>query len=353
MSKFLWLLILSCCLVLGLTNCQELPSERQLDQWQHQAITLNQSITKTIADQNRTNQDQEWQLVIQGQIQQSQQNLTLKLSDLKKLPSQEIKTREPHNTEDIAAIKTFKGVTVASLLAKSGVAAEVKEVTFLSSNNYRVTVELEDLRNYPILLAWDRDAQPLTRSQGGPLYLVFPYTDYPELPAKYSDAYWAFYVTDMVVGNEPINLKVDSKPYDVGSRSFDRASLDTMPQTTITESVGYKLGWPAGKIKLRGVRLRDLMAQANLNFSDRGRMIVRSKSSLSSDRSEPVQLSAAEVVNCDIILATKWGEQEQPIPSKMGGPMTLAFSSNCQNNVTLSPKNNQHWATFVERIEVN
>lgn len=350
MSKFLWLFLLSCCLVLGLTNCQEQPDVVQLDQWRQQAIALNQSITETVADQNQNAKNQEWQVVIQGQ---TQQKLTLKLSELKKLSNQEIKTIEPHNTEDPGAIKTFKGIAISTLLNKSGIAADVKEVTFLSSDNYRVTLELEDLRNYPILLAWDRDGKPLTRSQGGPLYLVFPYSDYPELSTKYFNAYWAFYVTDLIVGNESVNLKVDSKRFNVSNQNFDLSDLDDLPQTTIEEPVGYKIGWPAGKIKFKGVRLRDLLAKTNLNLSDQSKVVVKGKSSVSSDRSEPVRLPASEVTNCDIILATKWGEQEQPIPSKMGGPLTLAFSSNCRNNVTLSPKNNQYWATLVEKVEID
>ncbi len=349
MGRFLGLLILSCCLVLGLANCQEQPSATQLDRWRQQAIVLNQSIVQTIADQKKDSQAQEWYLTIQGQVQKRS---VWKLSELQKLSKQEIKTTNPHNTENREAIQTLQGIAVSQLLEKSAVDPDVKEVTFLSSNNYRVTVSLEDLQKYPILLAWARDGKPLTRSEGGPLYLVFPYSNYPELPDKYSDAFWAFYVTDMVVGNEAINVKVDITPFDVESKVFDRNALDSLPQTTIEETVGYKFGWPVGKVKLTGVKLRDVISRANISLTAQGAVFIKGKSSLSSEPLKPVQLPIPEVTNCDIILATKWGENSALIPSSMGGPVTLAFSNSCGNGVTLSPKNTQHWATLVERVEV-
>lgn len=349
MGRFLGLLILSFCLVLGLANCQEQPSSAQLDRWRQQAIDLNQSIVQTIAEQKQGSQAQEWYLTVQGQIQKRS---AWKLSELKKLSSQEIKTTNPHNTENRKAIQTFQGIAVSQLLEKSEVDPKVKEVTFLSSNNYRVTVSLEDLQRYPILLAWSKDSKPLTRSEGGPLYLVFPYSDYPELPNKYSDAFWAFYVTDMVVGNETVDIKVDVTPFNMGSKVFDRNALESLPQITIEETAGYKFGWPIGKVKLTGVKLRDVINKTNINLSSQTKVLIKGKSSLSSESQEPVQLPIQEVANCNIILVTAWGENSDIIPTSMGGPVTLAFSNSCNNGVTMSPKNSQHWATLVERIEV-
>lgn len=349
MGRFLRLLILAYFLVLGLANCQNQPNSAQLDRWRQQAIDLNQSIVQTIAEQKQGSQVQEWYLTIQGQIQKRS---VWKLSELQKLSPQEIKTTNPHNTENREAIQTFQGIKISQLLEKSEVDSGVKEVTFLSSNNYRVTVSLEDLRKYPILLAWGKDGQPLSRSQGGPLYLVFPYSDYPELLDKYSDAFWAFYVTDMVVGNETVNIKVDITPFDVGSKIFDRNALESLPQTTIEETVGYKFGWPVGKVKLTGVKLRDVINKANINLTSQTKVLIKGKSSLSSEPQEPVQLTIQEIANCNIILVTTWGENSAVIPTSMGGPVTLAFSNNCNNGVTMSPQNSQHWATLVERIEV-
>ena len=149
MGKFLWLVVISLCLVLGLSNCQMQPSSGQLDQWRDQAIALNQSITQTVAEQKQRSGDREWELAIQGQ---TPKKLALGIKELKKISRQEIKTTDPNNTEDVAAVKTFQGIAVAKLLEQVGVEAGVKEITFLCFNDYRVTVPLEDLRNYPIRL---------------------------------------------------------------------------------------------------------------------------------------------------------------------------------------------------------
>ncbi|NJL89508.1 MAG: molybdopterin-dependent oxidoreductase [Coleofasciculaceae cyanobacterium SM2_1_6] len=171
MGKFWGLFIISCCLVLGLANCQVQPDAAQLDLWQQQAINLNASITQTIARENQDSPIQEWYLTIHGQVQQKSE---LKLSELQKLSSQEIKTTNPHNTENRQEIETLQGIAVSQLLEKSGVESSVQEVTFLSSNNYRVTVSLEDLKNYPILLAWSKMVSPSAGVRGGRCIWCFP-----------------------------------------------------------------------------------------------------------------------------------------------------------------------------------
>ena len=50
------------------------------------------------------------------------------------------------------------------------------------------------------MLALERNGKPLSRSDGGPLHLIFPYSDRPEIANKYSARYWAFYVTHIIIG---------------------------------------------------------------------------------------------------------------------------------------------------------
>ncbi|MGQ4647974.1 molybdopterin-dependent oxidoreductase [Lyngbya aestuarii] len=323
-------------LSVSLSGCSNLPTETKLEAWRIEASNLN---AQMIATQKPEEIQQQWELTIQGQTAKGEP-VNLSWPELETLANSSINTKEPHNSSDLEQVIKFRGIAASTLLDQFGAAPQVAEVTFVAHDDYRATVSLADLRQYPILLALERNGQKISRSKGGPLYLVFPYDKYPQLQVKYPDRFWAFYLTDMVVGTEPIQLKV-------GGRLFDADTLKKLPQATLNEAVAYRIGWPVGKTKLYGVHVRDALAAAGVKIPENGAVIVKGKSPIYRNPANPIRLEASDVKNCDILLATHWGDNQMPIPAKMGGPLTLAFSPDCQTQ-----SENRHWVTFVEELEV-
>lgn len=320
---------------LSLTSCKHTPSLAQLEAWHQEAIARN---AEQLENSDRQTEQTAWQLWVQGQTKSPSSPLTW--AQLQELATTHIPTPDPNYPADPNAILDFRGITVSQLLDRFGVAPDATEVTFVAFDGFRTTISIADLRRYPIILALERNGKPLSRQQGGPLYLVFPHTQYPELQKKYHSGFWVFYVTHAIVGTEPVRLKI-------GNRQFDSTAFEKLPRTTLETPVGYKLGWPSGKVMLKGVLLRDAIAAAGLKLSSNGAVIIRGKPSIHRDRANPVLLNAAAVQNCDILLATRWGNDLQPIPAPMGGPVTLAFPSSCPM-LTETPR----WVTFVEELEV-
>jgi hypothetical protein len=317
-------------------GCQNQPSVQQLEAWHQEAIAENTRLIQAYTD---ASQKRQWSLILEGQTKDGKAS-QFSLEQLKSLASTHVPTREPHqNSTD--AIFDFQGVLVSTLLEKAGIAANAEEVTFVAFDAYRAPVSVADLRRYPVLLAMQKNGQPIPRAEGGPLYLVFPISQYPELRQKYPNTLWVFYVTNLVIGNEPIHLKV-------GQRQLQAADLGRSPQTTIDTSVGYRLFWPSGKVKLQGVRIQDALATAGVSLPTNGSVILRGKAPIHRDPTKPVRLSAAQLNACEILLATRWGDDLQPIPSRMGGPITLAFAPNCPAETG----KNQPWMTYVEELEV-
>lgn len=319
-----------------LSGCSNRPSKAQLDTWREEARSQNAAIA-ALRDTDSSQRD--WQFAIQGETTTGKR-VQLSLSQLKALATTSVWTKEPHNTKNPNAILHFRGVAVSTLLDKVNVAPDVNEVTFVARDGYRATVSLADLRQYPIIIALSRNNQKISRSDGGPLYLVFPHTEFPQLQEKYPDRFWAFYLTNMILGTEPIRLQV-------GKRTFDATALEKLPQVTIEATVGYRIGWPVGKVKLHGVRLGDVLTAAQLTLSPNSAVIVRGKSPVYRDPTHPILLKASDLKKCDIVLATHWGDDRTPIPARMGGPVTLAFSSECQTQ-----SDTRHWVTFVEKLQV-
>jgi hypothetical protein len=319
-----------------LSGCSEQPTDPELERLRQEAIAQNYQIA---ALQEKRQAKPNWQFTVHGRTALGQP-IPLSWSKLETLATTSVWTTDPHHTSDAQAIFHFRGVAVSTLLDEFDVAPNVTDITFVAYDAYRSTVTLDDLRQYPIIIALERNHKKISRSDGGPLYLVFPQSKFPQLRHKYFDRFWVFYITDLVVGTEPIKLQV-------GKQILDAAAINKLPHITIEETVGYRIGWPANKVKLYGVRLSDVIADAGLKLSRHSVVIVRGKSPIDRSRANPIRLEAADLKRCDILLATHWGDEQIPIPASMGGPVTLAFSSACQ-----TPSDDRRWVTFVEELEV-
>lgn len=323
-------------LTLFTSACDNRPTKAQLELWQQQAIARNAQMLKVHGTQDTQTG---WELFVAGRTTRPQ-SAPLTWTELEKLATTHITTIDP-NSPNSGTMSDFRGVPISQLLDPYGVVSAVREITFLAFDGYSSTVSLEDVRAYPIMIALERDGKPIPRHEGGPVYLTFPYHDYPQLQQKYPDRFWVFYVAYVIAGTEPIELRV-------GDRIFKNTDLNELTQVTIEETVGYKIGWPSQKVKLRGVRVRDILKAAGLQLPDQGNVIIRGKAPVYRDPNHPIALNLAAIKACDILLATHWGENElQPIPAKMGGPLTLAFPRECPVEM-----GEQRWVTFVQELEI-
>ncbi|AFY32038.1 molybdopterin-dependent oxidoreductase [Calothrix sp. PCC 7507] len=320
--------------ILYLGGCVNHPTDAQLEVWRKEAIARNAEI---VANHAQKTQQHEWNLLIQGETAIGK-SVTLNWQQLQALATDHVKTINPLDIVNPGEVSDFRGIQVSKLLQQHGVTTKVTEVTFVSFDSYYVTISLQNLLAYPIMLAIAKNGNSIKRDQGGPIYLVFPYTQYPQLKQNYNDSAWAFYVSNIVVGTEPVQVTV-------GKRKFDLASLDQLSQITINQTVGYRGTWPSGKVKIHGVRIRDVLALAGTQLPERGKVIVHGKAPTYQNDTNAVLLPASDVRNCDILLATRWGDDRKLIPARMGGPVTLAFSSECQAQ-TSPPR----WVTFVEEL---
>jgi hypothetical protein len=237
----------------------------------------------------------------------------------------------------------FRTIPIRALLEKffAGVAwSDDQTITFLCDDGFRVTVALKDVLAYPIGLAVAHDGHLLRRSECGPLYLVFPHTQYPELVDKYPDGSWAFYVTSMIVGTEPARVRV------VGGRTLDADALRALPRRTLTRRVLYKLGWPVGEVRLTGVAVRDVLEAAGVHLGRRGGVVVRGKAPVHRNPFDPRRIEAEYVLDDDVLLAMAWGA-DAPIGARAGGPIALAFPRALDGVY-----GKRYWLTFVEELEV-
>jgi hypothetical protein len=74
---------------------------------------------------------------------------------------------------------TFSGPLGAALLDLIGATGGTLRITAL--NDYMVEVPVSDLHDYPVIFATHIDGMPMSVRDKGPIFLIYPFSEYPEL----------------------------------------------------------------------------------------------------------------------------------------------------------------------------
>ena len=91
----------------------------------------------------------------------------------------------------------FTGVTLASLMEIAG-ATDCTTILVKSSDGWSAEVAAEDAKAYDILITDDyADGKDIPADAGGPIKMVFPATEHPELNEKYDTWAWQWYVAEI------------------------------------------------------------------------------------------------------------------------------------------------------------
>ncbi len=100
---------------------------------------------------------------------------TFTLAQLDALPQTTVTTITPWTNGK----HSYQGVRLNVLLDQLGITANTIKATAL--NAYWAKLPVDDARKYPVLLATRQDGQVLTRRNKGPIFIIYPLSDYPDL----------------------------------------------------------------------------------------------------------------------------------------------------------------------------
>jgi hypothetical protein len=76
-------------------------------------------------------------------------------------------------------VSSFVGVLLARLLDR--LEATGSELRTGALNDYEVAIPIAEVRKFPVLLAFDRDGRALSVRERGPLWVIYPWLQHPEL----------------------------------------------------------------------------------------------------------------------------------------------------------------------------
>lgn len=109
------------------------------------------------------------------------------LAMMQKLPRHSFSTRTPWYPQP----HKFSGVLLRDLLAAVGAPASAT-IKAVALNDYRVDIPSDDAVRHGAMLAYLLDEQPMAVRDKGPLVIIYPFDDQPELrtAVHYSRAIW-------------------------------------------------------------------------------------------------------------------------------------------------------------------
>lgn len=104
------------------------------------------------------------------------------LAMLQALPTDRFTTRTPWNDGD----QTFEGARLSAVLDVVGAASDAFRA--VGTDDYASDFRGVDVDRYPVLIAYLHNGKPMSLRQLGPLRIVLPFDDHPELATHENEA---------------------------------------------------------------------------------------------------------------------------------------------------------------------
>ncbi len=117
-------------------------------------------------------------LTVRGNIENTNSKIGAQfdLSMLDKLPQKTIKT----STRWTSGVQVFEGVPVVELLRHLGAGGDKIEAIALDGY-VTPLLKMDDLRKYGVILATKKNGEYLKVREKGPIWMIYPVDDFPEL----------------------------------------------------------------------------------------------------------------------------------------------------------------------------
>lgn len=89
----------------------------------------------------------------------------------------------------------FEGVRLSRLIERLG--AKGTTAVAIAINDYKVEIPVADFSRYPVILAYRMNGEVLKIRDKGPLWIIYPQDDHPELKTKETQAKWVWQVKEI------------------------------------------------------------------------------------------------------------------------------------------------------------
>lgn len=102
-------------------------------------------------------------------------------------------TKQKITDPNLKKTHEFEGITLKDLMNKAN-ANDCTSIKTIAKDKMTITVKAADAVKYPIMIANVQDGGTIPSGEGGPVKLVYPYDQYPEIQSLYKADKWNWYV---------------------------------------------------------------------------------------------------------------------------------------------------------------
>jgi hypothetical protein len=107
-----------------------------------------------------------------------------------------MKTKQKVTDPNLKATHDYEGVKLSDLMAKVN-AKDCKTVKVIAKDKMTIEIKAEDATKYPIMIANVQDGKGVPGGEGGPVKLIYPYDEYPDIKDLYKPDTWCWFVVDV------------------------------------------------------------------------------------------------------------------------------------------------------------
>ncbi|OPX57150.1 hypothetical protein BTE48_01370 [Oceanospirillum multiglobuliferum] len=123
-------------------------------------------------------------LTVTGEVTGSNHHFSL--ADLKAMPNYQVKTETIWTDQE----HTYTAISVAQLLEKLG--AKGQNLRFIALNDYAIEVPVDILLEHNAFIAFEQDGKPMRIRDKGPLWVLYPFSDQPQINTPFYQAHCAW-----------------------------------------------------------------------------------------------------------------------------------------------------------------
>jgi hypothetical protein len=133
-------------------------------------------------------------LTVSGKVKSTPGPVVFDMAALAALPQHHHTTATPW----YKGPRKFSGPLLRDLLTAAG--AQGQTLRAIALNDYRVDIPVADVQKFDVILARLLDDQPMPVREKGPLFVIYPFADHPELrnAVYYSRCAWQLKAIEVV-----------------------------------------------------------------------------------------------------------------------------------------------------------
>ena len=237
----------------------------------------------------------------------------------------------------------YRGLTLNKVWELCGGSAEAEVAVLVAEDGMTIEVAAADLKEWPIMLAYQVGGEDLIKDLGGPVKLVFP----AEAADTYPKEMWMWWVAEVQIGKAAEVQALPAPTGDVilkvtGDLTLPNVGEECLLDADLFDQHAIKQvlddPWMGDGLEYRGLTLNKVWELCGGSEEDTAAVLVAADGM-------SIEVAAADLTEWPIMLAYQVGGKD--LIKDLGGPVKLVFPAEASDTY---PK--EMWMWWVAEVQI-